>query len=226
MKLQLSEIWDFTQLMKDHQQEWSIDLIAGEVCFENLSFEEILSIKEDQDYDQELLPSIFIYREILWQPNVYGQPNLCLPGLKLLHAYCQEFIEQNSSEHSGSKMYNTLLAYLSQIAEEACNEIQEQPNANFAKILGNFRRKAFPIIKFFIWHPANKAEHVADAYKRLNYSVKIMLTQYFNQYSELESPYWQAKKVDKSISKKSLNRNTKEKAPSLDDEVLVDLGDE
>jgi hypothetical protein len=196
MKLQLSEVWDFIALMQDHQADWVIDLHAGDVTFESLTFEEVLVLKTDETYDQELLPSIFIYREILWQPNVYGQPNLCLPGLKLLQAYCQEFIEQNNSEQPTTKLYHSLLSYLSGIADEACKEIQEQPNAGIAKVLGNFRKKAFPIIKFFIWHPSNKSEHTADAHKRLNYAVKILLTQYFNQYSELASPYWQVRKLD------------------------------
>jgi hypothetical protein len=198
MKLQLSEVWDFIALMQDHKADWVMDLHAGDVVFESLTFEQVLTMKTDESYDQELLPSIFIYREILWQPNVYGQPNLCLPGLKLLHAYCQEFIEQNSSEEPATKLYHSLLSYLSGIADAACKEIQEQPNAPIAKVLGNFRRKAFPIIKFFIWHPANKAEHIADAHKRLNYAVKILLTQYFNQYSELTSPYWQVRKLPES----------------------------
>lgn len=197
MKLPLTEIWEFLDLLETKPGDWHFDLIAGQVSYEGLSVDDLITLNEEDDFDQELLPSIFTYREILWQPNVYADPQNCLPSLNLLNAYCKEFVAAHHHEEIRHQLYNHLLEKLSQLAEEAVQAIGSQDKPDLARILGDFRNSAFPIVKFFIWHPKNRKEHVQDALKRLNYTVKILLTQYHNDYGQLADPYWE---VTKSIN--------------------------
>ena len=46
------------------------------------------------------------------------------------------------------------------------------------------------VIKFFIFHPQNRVDYYRDAVNRLNYAVKIMLTQFYGRYTQLDDPYW------------------------------------
>lgn len=202
MQLPLTEIWDFMELHSQEEQHWRYGLHAGAFHFPELKAADIHQLAEENHYDTELLPSIFTYREILWQPNVYDRPKLCLPGLKLLEAYCQEFVEDSTDTSTPEKLYSALVAYLAEIAHDTVSELESEQEPNLAKVLGSFRSRAFPIIQFFIWHPRNKPEHVADARKRLNYTVKILLTQYYKHYSELQDPFWQVERVDHAPAEK------------------------
>jgi len=40
----------------------------------------------------------------------------------------------------------------------------------------------------------NRRDYHMDAINRLNYAVRIMLTQFYGQYSELSEPVWMVKK--------------------------------
>ncbi len=209
MKLPLTEIWEFLDLLEAKRGAWHFDLIAGHVKYEKLTVDDLISLNEEDDYDTELLPSIFTYREILWQPNVYAEPQNCLPSLNLLNAYCKEFISEHQSKEARHKLYNHMLGELSALAEQAVEAISGQERPDLARILGDFRNKSFPIVKFFIWHPRNRKEHVQDALKRLNYTVKILLTQYHNDYGQLSDPYWCITKSSLS-SRKELGEEKEE----------------
>jgi hypothetical protein len=198
MKLPLTEIWEFLDLLDAKPGVWHFDLIVGQVKYEKLSVDDLISINEVDDYDVELLPSLFTYREILWQPNVYNEPQNCLPSLSLLNAYCKDFVQEHQSEEARHVLYNHLLGELSLLAEKAVEAINSQESPDLARILGDFRNKSFPIVKFFIWHPRNRKDHVQDALKRLNYTVKILLTQYHNDYGQLSDPYWEVTKSSMS----------------------------
>ncbi|MEL7222000.1 MAG: hypothetical protein AAGJ93_11825, partial [Bacteroidota bacterium] len=58
-------------------------------------------------------------------------------------------------------------------------------------VLGEFRRQCFPIILFFIMHPKNREDYQKDAWNRLNYCVKVQITQFNNKFTELTYPYWE-----------------------------------
>lgn len=213
MQLPLGEIWDFMELHDHEESHWQYELCAGAFHSPALTARDIHLLAEENHYDQELLPSIFTYREILWQPNVYDRPNLCLPGLKLLEAYCKEYVDQNKDQGLSQKLYSALVEYLGGLASTTVIKLEKDDNTSLAKILGGFRSKAFPIIQFFIWHPRNKPEHVADAQKRLNYTVKILLTQYYKHYSELTDPYWKVTRVVTPDSESHRTEASAEEAP-------------
>ena len=65
MKISLSEIWNFSDLIESSEQGWSYNLVAGKCVVSNISHEVLLMLKSDEGYDSELLPEIFTFREIL-----------------------------------------------------------------------------------------------------------------------------------------------------------------
>ena len=149
-----------------------------------------MELKNDQEYDTELLPSLFTFREILWQPDVFTEASMSLPSLRILNAFCDEAAaELEQEERAVNAIYIELIKGLGKCCNRAIERL-EKDRPDVKKILGNFRTVAFPIIKFFIYHPKNRKDYYQDAVNRLNYSVKIMLTQFYGRYTELKDPYW------------------------------------
>ncbi len=190
MKLALNEIWNFHQLIKQNEIGWFYSLHAGEVEINGISNDTLKALKEDEDYDTELLPSLFTFREILWQPDVFTEAAMSLPSIRILKAFCDECTDEMSQkEHPVNDIYIPLIKGLGNCCGRAVDAL-ETKNPSVKKILGDFRTGAFPVIKFFIYHPKNRNDYYKDAVNRLNYSVKIMLTQFHGRYTELEDPYW------------------------------------
>lgn len=199
MKIDLNEIWEFMELAPHPKtakegEEWIYELVSGDITISQLKSEDILNLKKEENYDTELLPSIFTFREILWQPNVYTQPALCIPQLNILKVFCEDYVADMKAEQNGDIWpYFDLLNGLANFCKEALDRINKENDAGeirITSILGDLRKKAFPVIKFFIFHPMNRKDYQTDALNRLNYAVKIMLTQYNNKYYDLRDPYW------------------------------------
>lgn len=199
MKISLSEIWSFSELIERSEPGWSYDLVAGGCAVSDVSHEVLLGLKSDESYDQELLPEIFTFREILWQPDVFNETISSLPGLRILKAHCEETVGiYQSTDLPTFRIYCELLEGLAASCSKAIDSLESQ-NIAVNKVLGVFRTEAFPIVKFFIFHPMNRRDYYQDALNRLNYAVKVMLTQFNGKYTELEDPYW---KVNYAINKK------------------------
>lgn len=214
MKISLSEIWNFSDLIDSNEKGWSYNLVAGDFVVRDISHDMLVELKSDESYDTELLPSIFTFREILWQPDVFTESVSSLPGVRILKAHCEETIgAYEESEVNTFAIYSQLLQGLAQSCEKAITCLEEG-KLSVNKTLGIFRTEAFPIIKFFIFHPQNRLDYYRDAVNRLNYAVKVMLTQFNGKYTELTDPFWeviyqQRKKVEKAEAKP-----TKEKEKS------------
>ena len=89
MKLEIAEIWNFLKLRIDQStQSISFNLAAADFKLENLSSETIKALKNKEDYHEEVLTSIFINREILWQPNVYDKVEICISNLNIFSSFC------------------------------------------------------------------------------------------------------------------------------------------
>jgi hypothetical protein len=192
MNISLSEIWNFIELIDNEENGWSYALHASNVSIEGISQQILMELKNDINYDTELLPSIFTFREILWQPDVFTEASMSLPGLRILKAFCEETAaEYGESKASTFEIYGQLISGLGVNCEAAIKLIDAtEAEGVVTKALGELRRISFPIIKFFIYHPQNRIDYYRDAVNRLNYAVKISLTQFHGRYTELKDPYW------------------------------------
>ena len=202
MKISLTEIWNFIDLIKADDKGWDFGLHAGTVNITGLSPSLLVKFKKDENYDSEILPSIFTFREILWQPDIFTESQSSLPGLRILNAHCQEIAEELRNKGTDiSALYAQLIDGLGICCQKALTGLDGKPG-QVAKILGDFRVEAFPIVKFFIFHPMNRADYYKDAVNRLNYAVKVMLTQFHGRYTALEDPYWLVQFHQEEKSKK------------------------
>ncbi len=207
MKIAFNEIWNFIDLLESSEQGWGYALVAGDVIITNISTDDMLLIKNDTSYDTELLPSIFTFREILWQPDVFTEAGMSMPALRILEAFCEEVCQEYEEKNTAvAKIYKFLLKGISNCSSKTIEALEYDSVAE-KKILGNFRTCVFPIIKFFIYHPQNRHDYFQDAQNRLNYAVKIMLTQFYGRYTALEDPYW---KVSYSKKKKETKKENTE----------------
>ncbi|WP_425389467.1 hypothetical protein [Ekhidna sp.] len=208
MKIALNEIWNFLKMVNSKEEGWSYSLCAGKVKIDSITTETMLALKDDDSYDTELLPSLFTFREILWQPDVFTEASMSVPSLRILKAFCDEActeLEQN--DRASNQIYIPLIKGIGACSAKAMKALEKE-KADVKKILGDFRTCAFPVIKFFIYHPKNRQDYYQDALNRLNYAVKIMLTQFYGRYTELKDPYW---KVSFSKSKTKKDTEPKEK---------------
>ncbi|MFY0687839.1 MAG: hypothetical protein JXQ90_11770 [Cyclobacteriaceae bacterium] len=203
MRISLSEIWNFVDLIGKEEKGWSYTLKAAEVAIENIDQSVLFELKSDEAYDLELLPEIFTFREILWQPDVFTNAQMSLPGIRILKAYCEESAERmKASPNAVNTIYRELILGLASNCEQAASILESNAEDGVvARTLGQLRRQSFPIIKFFIYHPKNRVDYYRDALNRLNYAVKVMLTQFHRKYTELEDPYWEVS-FQKTSSKK------------------------
>lgn len=190
MRIGLSEIWNFLDLVERSEKGWNYSLIAGATKIEGISLSDMELIKKGASFDTELLPSIFTFREILWQPDVFTEASMSIPSLRILKAFCDETSKAYEEEKDQSlNLYAKLIRGLGSCSEKAVEALNND-RVDVKRVLGSFRTCAFPIVKFFIYHPQNREDYFQDAQNRLNYAVKIMLTQFYGRYTALEDPYW------------------------------------
>ena len=190
MKIALNEIWNFLELQDSNKRGWDYALQAGDIVIDDISTDTMETFREDKEYDTELLPSIFTFREILWQPDVFTDASMSRPSLRILKAFCEE--ASAALEEKNGEVNQVYADLIKGIGNCSCKAIKalEKERTDGKKILGDFRTCVFPIAKFFIYHPMNRKDYFMDAVNRLNYAVKIMLTQFYGRYSELKDPYW------------------------------------
>jgi hypothetical protein len=219
MRIPLSEIWNFTDILeKAEERSISFTLHAGDANIGPIDKATLEELRSNKDYDTELLPFIFTFREILWQPDVYTEASMCLPSLRVLSAYCSE--EANKYELAGTKLdliYNQLLLQMAASCDHAHAQL-ELKNLLASQVLGQFRRDTFPIIKFFIGHPQNRKDYYQDAINRLNYAVKIMITQLHGKYTDLQDPFWEISLVERINSAHSVSKSVPKKELPIEKE--------
>ena len=150
MKIAFNEIWNFLNFPDTREKGWDYALQAGKILIKQITTETMLSLKEDEHYDTELLPSIFTFREILWQPDVFNESGMSLPSLRILKAYCDDTaVELEEKGGEPDKIYVHLLRGLGKCSEKAVVSLDKE-RVDVKKILGDFRTCAFPIVKFLL----------------------------------------------------------------------------
>lgn len=187
MKIGFNDIWDFLEYASKSKTNWHFSLKAGDFIIKNLKYKSLASLKNDKNFDTELISSLFIYREILWQPNVFVNAQKSLTPLKIFQAYCEEVFKNERLHPICKELIKGLIFH----TKKAIIKLSENDNASTVNVLGEFRKKCFPIILFFIMHPRNREDYTNDAWNRLNYCVKIQITQFNNKFTELIYPYWE-----------------------------------
>lgn len=189
MKILLTEIWHFLDVTSPEPYD-AYHLIAGNIRVENIPVCAVNALKSDPEYDTELLPSLFTFREILWQPDIIPQVNIALTSLRVLQSFCTEQVEvYEKLAEPTSLIYSSLLTGMAECCERAINALDKESSINI--VLSSFRLEAFPIVKFFVLHPGNRQDYFLDASNRLNFAVKVMLTEFHSTYSQLLDPYWE-----------------------------------
>lgn len=215
MRIPLTEIWNFIDLIDRQEKGWTYALHAAKYVIEDIRQEVLTELRQDPEYDTELLPSLFTFRELLWQPDVFTEASQSLPGIRILKSFCEETIQQlETSERAVDAIYRGLIQGVAEHCAKAESRLEGKPKTlTVTRVLGELRRDCFPIIKFFIYHPQNRVDYYRDAINRLNYAVKIMLTEFNGRYTDLSDPFWivsYRKAVSKTEKAADLKNNSTE----------------
>lgn len=197
-------------------------MVAGSCACGSEEWSLVEQMENDPYYDAELLPNLFTFREIFWQPNVYPSLNACLTGLKLVANYSTELATENAdTEIETRKLYTQLVAHIGKLAEEAHQSLSKSENAGemIPAVLGEFRKQSFPVIMLFIHHPMNRIDYREDALRRVNFMVKTLLDQYQLRFNDLMLPYWEVERAQSPKSAKTARDEDQPAAPDTESPV-------
>ena len=191
MRIEFDQIWNFfTILGGDREDKWSYTLVTGGILQKNLSRSDIINLQRDHHFDTELLPSLFTYREILWQPDVFSEARSCLSAIRILKSFCEEYKDsQLDPGRAPDRIYAKLLTGMIESCDAAVGIVQkERRRVSAQRTLATLRKCCFPIVKFFIYHPKNRPDYQNEALNRLNYAFRIFLTQLNGKYEDFKEP--------------------------------------
>ena len=197
MKIGFNDIWEFLDYTSRSKTNWHFCLKAGDISISGLRYKTLASLKNDKNFDPELIYSLFIYREIIWQPNVFVSTDRSITPLKVFQAYCEEQVAYKSMHPLCRELIKGLVIH----TKRAISRLEQNGNGSTVRVLGEFRRHVFPIVLFFIMHPRNRPDYQHDAWNRLNYCVKVQITQFNNKFTELTYPYWEISFKPKAVEK-------------------------
>ena len=217
MNIPFNQIWNFIELQSadDHKQFYSLH--AANVLIGEIDVQMITDLTKKNSYDTELLPSLFTYREILWQPNVFKKPKFCMPSIRIFKTFCEEKAEEYDQEkEKKNKIYSGLLLGLAENCGQALKDLEKKRQPVYIhKVLKELRKQSFPIVKFFIDHPQNRNDYYHEAINRLNYAIKISITEFNSRFTEFEDPFWKVE--DEPRTPKNDTRETQKKSVTEED---------
>ena len=225
MDIPINQIWNFIALQSANADEQQYSLHAAHVIMAGLDVQSITELTKKKDYDTELLPSLFTFREILWQPNVFEKPQLCTPAIRIFKAFCEEkAAEYDQNKGKAYEIYKGLLKGLAENCILALKDLEKkrQP-VSIHKVLRELRNRSFPIIKFFIKHPQNRYDYYHEAVNRLNYAIKISMTEFNSRFTEFEEPFWRVEndpKSPKEDTETAQKKSVTEKDPLREEKAI------
>ncbi|OUU03526.1 MAG: hypothetical protein CBB92_01385 [Flammeovirgaceae bacterium TMED32] len=225
MDIPINQIWNFIALRTADTPKQRYSLHAAHVIMAGLDAQSITELTKKKGYDTELLPSLFTYREILWQPNVFEKPQLCTPAIRIFKAFCEEkAAEYDQDKGKMCEIYSGLLKGLAENCVRALKDLEKkrQP-VSIHKVLKELRNRSFPIIKFFIDHPQNRNDYYSEAVNRLNYAIKISITEFNGRFTEFEEPFWRVENEQTTLKKETRaaqKKSVTEEEP-LDEEKAI-----
>ena len=203
MDIPINQIWNFIALRAAETPKQRYSLHAAHVIMAGLNVQSITELTKKKGYDTELLPSLFTYREILWQPNVFEKPQLCTPAIRIFKAFCEEkAAEYDQNDGKTYEIYRSLLKGLAENCMYALKDLEKKRHpVSIHKVLKELRNRSFPIIKFFIDHPQNRNDYYHEAVNRLNYAIKISITEFNGRFTEFQEPFWRVENEPKPPKK-------------------------
>lgn len=217
MNIPFNQIWNFIALQSANDHKKFYSLHAANVIIGEIDVQMITDLTKKKSYDTELLPSLFTYREILWQPNVFKKPKFCMPSIRIFKAFCEEKAEEYDQEkEKKNKIYSGLLQGLAENCGHALKDLEKKRQPVYIhKVLKELRKQSFPIVKFFIDHPQNRNDYYHEAINRLNYAIKISITEFNSRFTEFEDPFWKVEGEPKTP--KNETRRTQKKSVTKED---------
>lgn len=238
MKLSIGEIWSFLDLQVEVDgKSRGLNLHAGGLFLENIPLETIKSIQENEEYHSDILEGLFINREILWQPNVYDRIQVCITNLSLFSVFCHEEIDKFAqNETNGGVFYTHLLNYLSELGQGAIGKFSKvldeskpatgsdedsihDPKNKIPRILGNFRKECFPVIRIFVeLLPTTDLARISSQH-RMDFAVEVIINQYNLKYSDITSPYWEIVKNPGKSTEPKVQAKPEIKAAPVEDKT-------
>jgi len=217
MDIPINQIWNFIALRAADTPKQLYSLHAAHVIMTRLDVQSITELTKKKGYDTELLPSLFTYREILWQPNVFENPQLCTPAIRIFKAFCEEkATEYNQNNGKTYEIYSGLLKGLAENCIHALKDLEKKRHpVSIHKVLKELRNRSFPIIKFFIDHPQNRNDYYHEAVNRLNYAIKISITEFNGRFTEFQEPFWRVENEPNPLKKET--QTTQKKSVTEED---------
>ena len=124
-----------------------------------------------------------------------------MPSIRIFKAFCEEKAEEYDQEkEKKNEIYSGLLQGLAENCRQALKDLEKKQQPVYIhKVLKELRKKSFPIVKFFIDHPQNRYDYYHEAINRLNYAIKISITEFNSRFTEFKDPFWRVEDDTKPL---------------------------
>jgi len=230
MKLAVGEISHFFKL--EPGENFQIELVAGKLRIDGLNKKIITALQSNTDYLDEILNALFINREIIWQPNVYNNIDVCITNLNVFSVFAEEELEKISHNKPSASFYKKVYNFLIEKCKESItvfSNAKTQINADdqaanikpssqdtIQAILGIFRKEVLPVIKVFIELSPDGRLAKRQALHRMDFAIEVVINQYNLKYSDIINPYWEIIRKPMSETNES-NEEKTDKTSAPDD---------
>ena len=185
--------------------------IGGVIIVKNISFATVKQITKDSSRVESLLSHHFITRRVMWEDFSKEEVAFCITSLEDLRSKNFEQADRfGKSKAKSDKFLSSCLLYWGNECDKAIKEfqdaiqIEEKDRATefesefilraykeIPKILGEFRRKTYPVIQVLIDFLDKKYPVRKQAESRLSSGKDLLVQHYGISVNKLLDPNWQ-----------------------------------